>query len=106
MRACMVIPRLAMLGLAVVIAARTAWSQTESNTSQQPVPAMVGLNNNGGPPDTATPDANGDRMMTPPPVSGQHYPLMLSSESRSNYVRAGLSFTSAYTELRDSQRQR
>ena len=46
------IPRLAMLGLSVVIASRTAWSQTDSTTSQQPVPAMVGVNNSATPADS------------------------------------------------------
>lgn len=39
-----------------------------------------------------------DRMMTPPPVSGQSYPTESSSQERSNYLRAGLSFTSAYSD--------
>ena len=37
-------------------------------------------------------------MVTPPPVSGQSYPIMLTSEERSNYLRGGLSFTGAYTD--------
>ncbi len=88
-----------MLGLSVVIAARTAWSQTESNTSQQPVPAMVGLNNSATPADTsAPPNTSDDRMTAPPPVSGQTYPIVSTSEERANYLRGGLSFTSAYTD--------
>ena len=98
MRVHVVIPRLAMLGLSVVIAARTAWSQTESNTSQQPVPAMIGVNNSATPADTYTPDTSGDRMTTPPPVSGQTYPIAATSEERANYLRGGLSFTGAYTD--------
>src|ERR1700733_3594484 len=93
MRVYIVLPRLAMLGLSVVIAARTAWSQTESNASQQPVPAMVGLNNAATPAEAYTPDNSDDRMMTPPPVSGQTYPALLMSEERANYLRGGLSFT-------------
>ncbi len=98
MRVHVVIPKLAMLGLSVVIASRTAWSQTDSTTSQQPVPAMVGVNNSATPADSYTPDTNSDRMTTPPPVSGQTYPIALTSEDRANYLRGGLSFTSAYSD--------
>jgi hypothetical protein len=35
-------------------------------------------------------------MLTPPVVSGQTYPTIPTSEDRSNYLRAGVSFTSAY----------
>src|SRR6267143_2147116 len=43
-------------------------------------------------------DSNDSRMLTPPPVSGQSYPTLATSEERSNYLRGGLSFTSAYTD--------
>jgi hypothetical protein len=39
-----------------------------------------------------------DRMLTPPPVSGQSYPTASASQERSNYLRAGVSFTSAYSD--------
>jgi len=39
-----------------------------------------------------------DRMLTPPVVSGQSYPTVSSSQERSNYLRGGLSFTSAYSD--------
>ncbi|MGA2376960.1 MAG: hypothetical protein ABSF72_15685, partial [Candidatus Sulfotelmatobacter sp.] len=42
-------------------------------------------------------DSSG-RMLTPPPVSGQSYPIALTSQERSNYLRGGLAFTSAYTD--------
>ncbi|HEY2471973.1 MAG TPA: hypothetical protein VGI45_29580 [Terracidiphilus sp.] len=38
------------------------------------------------------------RMMTPPPVSGDAYPITVGAENRSNYVSAGLVFTSAYQD--------
>ena len=44
------------------------------------------------------PDTSEDRMITPPPVSGQTYPIALGSEERSNYLRAGVFFTGAYTD--------
>jgi hypothetical protein len=38
------------------------------------------------------------RMMTPPPVSGQIYPLSFASEERSNYLRGGVTFNTAYSD--------
>jgi hypothetical protein len=45
-------------------------------------------------------DPNGttDQMMTPPPVAGQAYPTAPMSQERSNYLRGGLAFTSAYID--------
>jgi hypothetical protein len=43
-------------------------------------------------------NSNDSRMLTPPPVSGQSYPTLASSEERANYLRGGLAFTSAYTD--------
>ena len=74
------------------------WAQTESSPVQQPVPAMVGVNNSTAPAETYNPDTSGDRMVTPPPVSGQAYPVMLTSEGRSNYLQLGLVFTGAYSD--------
>ena len=54
------------------------WSQTDSPPSQPPVPAMVGVNSSSAPAESYNPDTSGDRMMTPPPVSGQAYPVTLS----------------------------
>lgn len=39
-----------------------------------------------------------DRMQTPPPVSGQTFPTVFTSEERANYLRYGAAFTSAYTD--------
>jgi hypothetical protein len=67
------------------------WSQAD-NRSTQPAPAYG----------TDTPANNADvtdsRMLTPPPVSGQSYPSSYSGGERSNYLRGGLAFTSAYTD--------
>lgn len=38
------------------------------------------------------------QMMTPPPVSGTAYPVVVGSESRSNYLSAGVVFTAAYLD--------
>ncbi len=59
---------------------------------------MVGLDNSAAPAATYTADTSEDRMTTPPPVSGQTYPIASTSEERANYLRGGLSFTSAYTD--------
>jgi len=40
----------------------------------------------------------GDRMLTPPPVSGQAYSLPLQSEENANSLRYGLTFSSAYSD--------
>ncbi len=86
------------LGL-VFLVSLPALSQDENPTPQALVPAMVGINQSARPADeTYSPDTSGDRMVTPPPVSGQSYPIMLTSEERSNYLRGGLSFTGAYTD--------
>lgn len=42
--------------------------------------------------------ANDTQMLTPPPVSGQSYPTATGSEQRSNYLRYGLSFNTAYSD--------
>ena len=44
------------------------------------------------------PGSSDDQMKTPPPVSGQSYPTQVTSEERSNYLRGGLAFTTAYTD--------
>jgi hypothetical protein len=38
------------------------------------------------------------RMLTPPPVSNQHYPTLVGSETRSNYIGAGVVFNTAYND--------
>jgi hypothetical protein len=80
-----------LLGVLLVVS-MPAWSQDESRPI--PVPAATGPAN-----DVPTSiDDSSSRMLTPPPVSGQSYPISLSSEERSNYLRGGLAFTSAYTD--------
>lgn len=86
-----------------VLLAGIAWAQTQTQTenppAQSPVPAMVGVDNSSAPADQPyNAETSGDLMTTPPPVSGQTYPIALGSEERSNYLRAGLSFTTAYTD--------
>jgi hypothetical protein len=78
--------------------AAQVWAQTDDSSSRQPVPVLVGFDNSSVPADPYNPDASEDRMLTPPPVSGQTYPVMLASQERANFLRGGLSFTSAYTD--------
>jgi hypothetical protein len=75
------------------------WSQTDVATRRAPVPALVGVDSSATPSvDTIETSHPSDRMLTPPPVSGQMYPTQPLSEEHSNYFRYGLSFTSAYTD--------
>ncbi|MGA8273800.1 MAG: hypothetical protein WB919_19715 [Candidatus Sulfotelmatobacter sp.] len=69
----------------LLLPAATLWSQTD-NTPTAPVPAVIG------------PESNSDRMLTPPPVSGESFPTAFTSGERSNYLRGGLAFTTAYTD--------
>ena len=47
--------------------------------------------------DPAAVPGTGGKMLTPPPVSGQAYPTEVGSEVRSNYLRAGFTFTPSYS---------
>jgi hypothetical protein len=94
-----ILPGLVALGLSMWMAA-PVWCQTDNTPSQQPVAAQVGLDNGPTPDNSENNDASnsGDRMLTPPPVSGQTYPTVPTSQERSNYLRAGLTFASAYSD--------
>jgi len=68
--------------LAIILFATVRlWSQVDTN-----------------PTEATTSPADDARMLTPPPVSGAAYPTEVASETRSNYVRGGLTFNSAYTD--------
>ena len=69
-----------------------AWSQDEQRTI--PAPAATGSAIDV----SISGDSDPDKMLTPPPVSGQSYPTSPTSEERSNYLRGGLAFTTAYTD--------
>ena len=76
------------VGLALFTAI-PVWSQV-NNAPAQPVPAMAGMDN--------TANQHDDRMQPPPAVSGQTYPIALTSQERSNYLRGGVVFSSAYSD--------
>jgi hypothetical protein len=64
------------------------WSQDEPVASAaKEVPAAEFV--------TSSDDA---RMLTPPTISGEAYPIAPTSEARSNYLRAGLTVNSAYSD--------
>lgn len=65
----------------LLIAATTVWSQVEPSATGGPV------------------SLDDTRMMTPPPVSGDAYPVIVGlEEARSNYLSGGMVFTAAYID--------
>jgi hypothetical protein len=78
------------LGL-LLLAGVPVWSQEQPAV---PVPAAVG------PVLAVSPNSNddADRMPTPPPVSGENYPVSFASEERANYLRGGVTFNTAYSD--------
>jgi hypothetical protein len=64
----------------LLLTAKPVWSQVDTNNTEPASPI------------------NDSPMLTPPPVSGQTYPTAPTSESRSNYLRYGLAFTTAYSD--------
>jgi hypothetical protein len=77
------------LGL-ILLASAPVWSQEEPRT----VPATAAT----GPVSDVPSTDDAGRMLTPPPVNGQSYPAVPTSEERSNYLRGGVAFTGAYTD--------
>jgi len=60
------------------------------------IPAWCQIDTNSTAP--ASPISDAAPMLTPPPVSGQSYPTAPGAEARSNYLRYGLTFNSAYSD--------
>jgi len=71
-------PRIIFIGV-VLLAAVPVWAQA-TNAGAGPAPNVE------------------DRMLTPPPVSGQAYPVALDSEERANLLHYGLVFSSGYSD--------
>ena len=82
--------------LGLLLLATPLWAQ--QNNPAPPVPPVVGPYNTPNQSDDQSDGQSGNRMLTPPPVSGQSYPIALASEERSNHLRGGVAFTSAYTD--------
>lgn len=66
-----------------------AWAQVD--TSDTPAASKAPASNN-----APAPDA--DRMIVPPAVNGIAYPVLPASQERSNYLRCGVAFMTAYTD--------
>ena len=79
------------LGL-VLLTSVPAWSQEPKRTV--PVPAATGPIID----ISMSSDNDADRMLTPPPVSGEAYALSSTSEERANYLRGGVTFNTAYSD--------
>ncbi len=72
----------------LLLPAAALWSQ-DDNTPKPHAPVNV---------IDYTADTSEDRMVTPPPVSGQSYPVAPVSQERSNYLRGGVTFLTAYSD--------
>lgn len=79
------------LGLAL-LASLPAWSQEGQRTT--PAAAATGPIVNA----STSSGSEPDRMLIPPPVSGEAYPIWLGSEERANYLRGGVTFNTAYSD--------
>jgi hypothetical protein len=75
---------LMMMGLIVAASA-------QENNNDSPVTNQAALSD-------AAPDVDADRMVIPPAVGGVSYPVLPTSQERSNYLRAGVAFMTAYAD--------
>jgi hypothetical protein len=85
------------LGPALLVA-MPMWCQQPAGAPDQ---TMAPAANSAANPDASSDSApvnSEDRMVTPPPVSGQSYPTASVSQERSNYLRGGVLFTTAYSD--------
>jgi hypothetical protein len=64
------------------LASVQAWPQADTSSSQDTEVVKIGE----------------DRMLTPPPVSGQAYPVALESQERTNSLEYGFAFSTAYSD--------
>lgn len=71
----------------VLLVAPPGWPQVDTNGNLSTTQT-----------DTSANSENQARMLIPPPVNGQAYPATPASETRSNYLLAGLTFSPAYTD--------
>jgi hypothetical protein len=87
-------------GLGIVLAAGVPlWSQVNPAPDTTAVPpATENVATPQATDTTAAPATDEDRMQTPPPVSGASYPTTYTAQERSNYLRGGLTFTTAYSD--------
>jgi hypothetical protein len=69
----------------LVLAAVSGWAQAPP-AADTPVAAVSG------------PGDSADRMLAPPPVSGEDYPVVFASETRTNVLRGGVTFDFAHSD--------
>src|ERR1700678_623074 len=84
----------AVMSVGLVLLASPAWAQEPQRSV--PAPAATGPGRDVSISNDNTEDTG--RMLVPPPASGQSYPTIPTSEERSNYLRGGLAFITAYTD--------
>lgn len=84
-------PTVVVMGLMLLPVPRL-WSQVDDI----PKPPASGSANSSA--RTVDENLNSDPMPTPPPVSGQSYPVVPTSQERSNFLRGGATFMSAYSD--------
>ncbi len=88
-------------GVVLLLARVPTWAQ--DNPTSVPAPANS-VSQTSTSANTNTPannvyiDNSETPMLTPPPVSGQSYPVAPVSQERSNYLRGGVTFLSAYSD--------
>jgi hypothetical protein len=103
------------LALLALLASLPAWSQATPPAGSQPTGSQLASSQSSSSeddkPNVLVPAARGpllsgvmnddthdDRMLAPPPVSGANYPTSFTSEERSNYLRGGVTFNTAYSD--------
>ena len=93
-----------LLWFGLILLARVPAGGQVAENSQIPVPQtsapMSNSNNNANNNNGAGSSVSMDEppMLTPPVVSGQSYPVATASQERSNYLRGGVTFASAYSD--------
>jgi hypothetical protein len=75
----------------IVLSSIHLWSQQDNSSVAAPTASAPVLSA------PLNSDDSG-QMLVPPPVSGQTYPLSFTSAERSNYLRGGLTFNTAYSD--------
>jgi hypothetical protein len=91
-------------GVVLLLARVPAWAQENAPSVPAPVASapQTSTSVNSNAPTNVDYSVNIDNsetpMLTPPPVSGQSYPVAPVSQERSNYLRGGVTFSTAYSD--------
>lgn len=86
----------ACLGI-LLLAATTAWCQQNTATAMSDATATNTAATNTAATDTAATDSADMPLATPPPVSGEAYSTSFTTDTRSNFISGGVTFSSGYT---------